>query len=80
MSVEEFLNGIDVSGLLDNVVINQTIDALLDRVHFDDLVIEGDLEIKSGLVNDINITAMNARTLRIDTDEIVEGTVVFTQV
>lgn len=80
LSVEEYLNGVNASGVLNNAIINQTTDALLDRVHFDNLVIEGDLEIKSGLVNDINITALNASALRLDTDQIVEGTMVFTQV
>lgn len=79
-SVEGYLNGVNASEVLNNAIINQTIDALLDRVHFDDLVIEGDLEIKSGLVNDVNISSLNASTLRLNADQIVEGSIIFEQV
>ncbi len=66
--------------VLPNVVVNQTIDAHLDRVHFDHLEIEGDLDIKSGMVNDINIVSLNASAIRLDADQLVEGSMVFTKV
>ena len=66
--------------VLPNVVANQTIDAHLDRVHFDHLVIDGDLDIKSGIVNDIDIAALNSSALRLDENQIVNGSMVFTKV
>ena len=80
LSVNGYLNGVDAVKVLPNVVANQTIDAHLDRVHFDHLVIDGDLDIKSGIINDIDIAALNSSALRLDENQIVNGSMVFTKV
>ena len=80
LSVNGYLNGVDAVKVLPNVVANQTIDAHLDRVHFDHLVIDGDLDIKSGIINDIDIAALNSSALRLDENQIVNGNMVFTKV
>ena len=80
LSVNGYLNGVDAMKVLPNVVANQTIDAHLDRVHFDHLEIDGDLDIKSGIINDIDIAALNSSALRLDENQIVNGSMVFTKV
>ena len=80
LSVNGYLNGVDAMKVLPNVVANQTIDAHLDGVHFDHLVIDGDLDIKSGIINDIDIAALNSSALRLDENQIVNGSMVFTKV
>ena len=80
LSVKGYLNGVDAMKVLPNVVANQTIDAHLDRVHFDHLEIDGDLDIKSGIINDIDIAALNSSALRLDENQIVNGSMVFTKV
>ena len=66
--------------MLPNVVVDKTLDVHLDNVHFDHLMIEGNLEIKSGKVNDIDIIALNASAIRLDTEQLIEGSMVFKQV
>jgi hypothetical protein len=66
--------------VLPNVVVDKTLDVHLDKVHFDHLMIEGNLEIKSGKVNDIDIMALNASAIRLDTEQLIEGSIVFKQV
>ena len=66
--------------MLPNVVVDKTLDVHLDNVHFDHLMIEGNLEIKSGKVNDIDIIALNASAIRLDTEQLREGSMVFKQV
>ncbi len=80
LSVDGHLNGVDASHVLPNVVVDQTLDVQLDNVHFDHLVIDGNLEIKSDMVNDIDIMALNASAIRLDADQLIEGSIVFKQV
>lgn len=80
LSVEGHLNGVDASHVLPNVVVDKTLDVQLDNVHFDHLIIDGNLEIKSGMVNDIDIMALNASAIRLDAEQLIEGSIVFKQV
>lgn len=80
MAVGQHLDGVNVTRVLPNVFVNQSHDVQLDRVRFDHLEIDGDLEINSGIINDVDILALNASALRLDTDQLVEGSIVFTQV
>ena len=80
LSVKEYINGVNATHVLPNVVVDKTLDVHLDNVHFDHLMIEGNLEIKSGKVNDIDIIALNASAIRLDTEQLIEGSMVFKQV
>lgn len=80
MSVGGHINGVNTAEVLLNAIVNQTVDAHLDQVHFDHLTIEGDLNIKSGLVNEIDIVYLNTSALRLNANQLVEGSMVFTQV
>lgn len=79
LSVGHHIDGVNVTQLLPNVFFDQTPDVQLGRVRFDHLIIEGNLEIGSGMINDVDILALNASALRLDTNQLVEGSIVFTQ-
>lgn len=80
LSVGHHIDGVNVTQLLPNVFFDQTPHVQLGRVRFDHLIIEGNLEIGSGMINDVDILALNASALRLDTNQLVEGSIVFTQV
>lgn len=80
MSIEGYFNGINASQVFSSIIVNQSIDTQLDKGHFENLIIEGDLKIDSGLVNDVDIVSLNSTALRLDRDQLIEGTMVFAEV
>lgn len=66
--------------VIPNVIVNQTIEAELGQVHFDHLVIDGDMEIESGLVNSVDFADLNLNALWLNKDQLAEGSMIFTNV
>ena len=77
LSVQGYLNGFNASQVFSSIIVNQSIDARLGKVRFDNLIIEGDLNLDSGFVNDVNIAVLNSSALRLDSNQLIEGPMIF---
>lgn len=79
--LEGKLDGVNVNQVLPNVVVNLTAETKFRRVQFDHLIIDGNLNVKSGMVGGVNLEALNSSAIRLDANETVtDGSLNFTKV
>ena len=75
------LDGKDINHILDSAVFNVTNEAKFGRVRFDNVIIDGDLNVTSGIVGGTDIVALNSSAIRLDGNESInEGSFDFTMV
>ena len=82
-------NNLGVNGLIGSVNVSYLLGTALRKdmeapdfrkVIVDDVLIEGDFNVVSGMINRVNVTALNESVLRLNADETVESSLEFDKV
>lgn len=67
------MNGVVVDDLLLNVIFNDSADVTFLRASFDQLAIDGHLQIADNRVGDVDLVDFESNVVRLDRDETVTG-------
>jgi len=65
--------------VLPNVVYNRstTVGAEFGQMRFDNLIIDGDIEITTGMIGNVDLLALNSSVVRLNADEtLLEGSAI----
>lgn len=74
------MDRVNVSQMLSSVLRKDAETSIFNDVEFNQLIIEGDLNVASGFINGINFTALNESVLRLNADEEMDGILEFNKV
>lgn len=80
LTVDGKLDGVNAAEVLSNVVTEGESAIEFGVLRVDHLTIDGDLNITSGMINEVDIVALNASALRINGQQEVSGSLGFEQV
>ena len=79
LTVEGHLDNVDVGLVLPHVVHNRstTVGAEFGQMRFDNLIIDGDIEITTGMIGNVDLLALNSSVVRLNADEtLLEGSAI----
>ena len=71
--VEGDLNDVSVEEMLASIIYEDSINVTFARASFEHVTMDGDLEIASNKIGDVDIVALNSSIVRLDGDVTVTG-------
>ena len=80
LHIHGLIDRVNVSHVLSSVLRKDAETSVFNDMEFDRLIIEGNLNLPSGLVNGVNFTALNQSVLRLNADEVLESNLEFNNV